>query len=229
MEFRLIYDGQLKAAGGGGRGGNRTSDKHAIRKAFDLQLARLWEVVPDLKRRSGEHSNLSVPDAERGLIGHRITMAAALPHHSLWETLGNKYNRCGYKFVPLVSSDLQLTCGLNILLLQRDKVVAPLIHQTGDIDNRLKVLFDALQVPQTCDGIPTDAKEPSEKPYFFCLLENDNLITDVSVTTDTLLTEFLPPDPPEPGAKHPENFVHLVITVRVRPSIFSYENLAFAT
>jgi hypothetical protein len=199
MEFRLIYDGQLKAAGGGGRAGSRTSDKHILRKAFHSQLARLWELVPDLKRRSGEHSNLIVTDAERMSTGYKITTAAAIPRPGLWETLGSKHNKCGYKFVPLVSSDLQLTCGLDILLLQRDKVSAPLIHQTGDIDNRLKVLFDALQVPKHCEGIPSDDIET--QPYFFCLLENDVLITDVTVTTDTLLTEFIVPDPPGSGAR----------------------------
>jgi hypothetical protein len=151
-------------------------------------------------------------------------MAAATLRESLWKTLGNNFDRCGYKFVPLVSSHLGLTCGLDILLLQKDKA-AP-IGQTGDIDNRLKTLFDALQVPQNCSEIEGD-KEAAEDPYFFCLTENDSLITDVRVTVDKWLAPYTPPK--GPGASHPENFVHLVITVKVRPSVFSYENLAFVT
>jgi hypothetical protein len=40
MEFRLVYEGPLKAAGSG-RGGSRTAEKHAIRKNIHKQLARL--------------------------------------------------------------------------------------------------------------------------------------------------------------------------------------------
>lgn len=229
MEFRLIYQGPLKAVGGGGRAGTRVSQKHAIRKIIHKQLARLWEVVPDLQMRKGEHSILSAPPA--GMNPRTITMAAATPRDSLLKTLGDRFDRCGYKFVPLVSNHLKLSCGLEILFLRRDMPSIPLIRSGGDIDNRMKVLFDALRIPEGCDEIGKAAKEPDEDPYFFCLLEDDSLITDVSVTTDTLLT------PPVPGRGieteavtiRPETDVHLVITVKVRPSIFSFENLAFTT
>ena len=39
MEFRLIYDGPLKAAAG-------VDDKHHLRKAFHEQFKALWEQVP---------------------------------------------------------------------------------------------------------------------------------------------------------------------------------------
>jgi hypothetical protein len=205
-----------------GQGSGRVAEKHAVRKAIHKQLVHLWQVVPDLKMRSDEHSLLSAPDAKRNPT--TITMAAATPRESLWKTLGDKFDKCGYKFVPLVSSYLGLTCGLDILLLQKDKATP--IGQAGDIDNRLKTLFDALQVPQDCNEIE-GVKEADEDPYFFCLTENDSLITDVRVTADKWLAPFTPPA--GPGAAHPENFVHLVITVKVRPSVFTYENLAFAT
>jgi len=56
-------------------------------------------------------------------------------------------------------------------------------------------------------------------------LENDNLITDVRVATDRLLTPFAPT--PGPGASHPENHVHLVINVKVHPSVVIFDNLGF--
>ncbi|MHB8655834.1 MAG: hypothetical protein ACYDA9_18375 [Terriglobia bacterium] len=226
MEFRLIYTGPLKAASGGGQGGTRVSEKHYIRKVIHKQLARLWEVIPDLQMRTTEHSILEVTPARRNPT--TITMAAALPRESMLKTLGAKFDRCGYKFVPLVSNHLKLSCGLEILFLRRDMPSIPLIRSGGDIDNRMKVLFDALRIPEGCDEIGTGAvKEPDENPYFYCLLEDDSLITDVAVTTDSLLTPYV--KAPEVGLSRPETDVHLVITVKVRPTIFSFENLAFAT
>jgi hypothetical protein len=218
MEFRLIYDGPLKS----GQGKGLTGDKHAIRKAIHQQLVQLWEVIPDLKMRSEAHSILSAPPTKGvpGQVGFRVTMAAATRRDSLWETLGNEWRRCDYRCVPLVSNHLRLTCSLYILLLWRDRVNP--IGTSGDIDNRLKTLFDALQIPQGC----TDVEPPSQKDeYLFCLLENDNLITDVRVTTDRLLTPFSPN--PGPGASHPENHVHLVINVKVHPGTVLFDNFAF--
>lgn len=218
MEFRLVFEGSLKS----GQSGGVVAEKHAIRKAIHKQLAQLWQAIPDLKIRSGEHSILSAPPAKTN--PRTITTAAALPRESLWKTLGDTFDKCGYKFVPLVSRHLGLTCGLDILMLQKDKA-AP-IGQAGDIDNRLKTLFDALQVPQNCSEV-VGVKEADEDPYFFCLTEEDSLITDVRVTVDKWLAPFTPP--PGKGASHLENFVHMVITVKVKPSVFSYENLAFVT
>jgi hypothetical protein len=199
------------------------AEKHAIRKAIHKQLAQLWQVVPDLKMRSEEHSILSAPPA--GSNPRRITTAAALPRESIWKTLGDSFDRCGFKFVPLVSTHLGLTCGLDVLLLQKDNGTP--ISESGDIDNRLKTLFDALQVPQNSNELAGVTKAADEDPFFFCLTENDCLITDVRVTVDKWLAPFAPP--PGPGASHLESFVHLAITVKVRPSVFSYANLAFVT
>jgi hypothetical protein len=50
------------------------------------------------------------------------------------------------------------------------------------------------------------APDPEENP-FFCLLEDDNLITRVSVTTDRLLTVL------DPAAGEQPKDVHLIIHV----------------
>jgi hypothetical protein len=231
MEFRLVFTGSMKS----GQGSGMVEEKHTIRKAIHKQLAKLWEAVPDLKMRTAEHSILHAPAQEYvpvvglpGGKGKRTTMAAAVMRDSLLETLGNNFNKCGYKFVPLVNKHLNLTCGLDVLLLQRDGA-SPLRRgkEGTDIDNRLKTLFDGLQVPQYCSDIPSGTvKDPDEDPYFFCLLEDDRLVTDVKVITDRWLAPYAPPPGP---ASHPENFVHAVVTVRVQPSVFSFENLAFVT
>jgi hypothetical protein len=218
MEFRLVYDGQLRS----GQGGGSSANKHEIRKAIHQQLAKLWEAVPDLKMRSSPHSILNAPPAKgiAGHAGHSVTMAAAIERPSLWETLGSQFRGCDYRFVPLVSNHLKLTCSLDILLLWQDRIVP--VGPAGDIDNRLKTLFDALQIPQSC----SDVDPPTERDEFlFVLLENDNLITDVRVTTDRMLTPYV--RTPGQGASHPENFVRLVINVKVQPSIVGFENLAF--
>jgi len=231
MKFRLVFTGSMKS----GQGSGVAEEKHAIRRSIHKQLVKLWESVPDLKMRTTEHSILNAPAQEyvpsQGLPegkGKITTAAAAIMRESLLDTLGNKFDKCGYKFVPLVSKHLDLTCGLEVLLLQRDGA-SPLrrAKEGTDIDNRLKTLFDALQIPQCCSDIPSGvAKEPDEDPYFFCLLEDDRLVTEVAVVTDRWLAPYTPPA--GPGASHPENFVHAVITVRVRPSVFSFENIAFA-
>jgi hypothetical protein len=226
MEFRLVFTGSMKS----GQGHGVVEEKHAIRKSIHKQLAKLWQVVPDLKMRSEAHAILSAPPTRGtpGQAGFTVTMAAATHRESLWKTLGGSFDRWGYKFMPLVSKHLNLTCGLDVLLLQRDGA-SPLRRAVDgtDIDNRLKTLFDALQIPQNCQEIPAGAKETDEEPYFFCLVEDDCLVTDVKVTTDRWLAPYTPP--PGSGAAHPENFVHAVITVRVHPSVFSFENLAFVT
>jgi len=107
------------------------------------------------------------------------------------ERIGHKYERCGYRFVPLIGgafgAGTETVCALDILFLRRDPPGRGLVVTGGDIDNRIKVLFDALRLPENCDELRGLPRGEDEWP-FFCLLENDNLITDVKVTTDQLLT-----------------------------------------
>lgn len=79
-----------------------------------------------------------------------------------------------------------VACSLDILFLRRDGP-GSLVRSGGDIDNRIKVLFDALRMPQTCDEVCGDVPAKDEAP-FFVLLEDDKLITKVQVETNWLLT-----------------------------------------
>lgn len=54
-----------------------------------------------------------------------------------------------------------------------------------DMDNWLKTLFDTLRMPTNKDEVSGPPRD-DEKP-FFVLLEDDRLITHLSVETDTLL------------------------------------------
>ncbi|MDD1413938.1 hypothetical protein MEN41_04490 [Dolichospermum sp. ST_con] len=59
-------------------------------------------------------------------------------------------------------------------------------RQLNQLEFRLKTLFDGLRCPSNKDEIKEIEPKPNEKP-FYCLLEDDKLITKVSVTTKRLL------------------------------------------
>lgn len=209
MEFRLTYEGPLRSSGNG-RDGNlaKREHKHDIRKVFHRQLRLLWEETPFLKAGEGSGPNLLSADS-RGYVKAPTTVQELSVAHSHY----------GFNFVPLVTADLGLMCGLDILYLRRAKP-GDVLQYTGDIDNRLKTLFDALQIPDANQGYAARTPTQDEKP-FFCLLENDRLITKVSVETDRLLQDV----PNQDGDT--ENDARLVITVRVRPYELHADNMQF--
>jgi hypothetical protein len=132
-------------------------DVHAIRTALDPQLKNLWQFEP-----------LS-SEADRWLKP---------PEDGLHEVRG------ATTFAPLVSKRNHLHCELDIVFL-RKQPPGQLIGEGGDIDNRLKTLLDALCVP------PFSQQEifrdvPSTEPIY-CLLQDDSLVTKLSVETDRLL------------------------------------------
>lgn len=207
MEFRLTYEGPLTATQGNEVGSPRSprrQNKHDIRKKFHPQLKRLWEITPFLK--TGDRSGPSALLLETSQDAPVYDIAS----------LAAKYSLYGWNFVPLVTQELNLICGLDILFLRPQ--VPGQVMSAGDIDNRLKTLFDALRIPVATEGYSDRIPEPDEKP-FFCLLEDDKLITKVSVETDQLL-EF-------PGPTQNPEDVRLVITVRLRPYEMHLGNMQF--
>ena len=108
----------------------------------------------------------------------------------------------GFRFAPIITTRYDLVASIEVLFL-RPEPPGRLITQGGDIDNRLKTLFDALRMPRVPDEIPNgDVPLEGENP-FFCLLQDDALITEINVKTDVLL---------EPNALSSE--AHLFIRVR---------------
>jgi hypothetical protein len=189
VEFKLLYHGQLRAST---TSDTRVNEKHAIRKQLHKQLKELWQVQPILS--SLANSNVSEPGAPRG------------KYVKLTEATANKYARCGYRFIPLISQELSLTASLDILFLRRDHP-GNLITSGGDIDNRIKTLFDALRMPHNNNEIPKKLPVELDENPFYVLLEDDSQITKVSVSTDRLLT-------PAVDGEHVHD-VHLVIGVTV--------------
>ncbi|KWV45900.1 hypothetical protein AS156_23085 [Bradyrhizobium macuxiense] len=85
-------------------------------------------------------------------------------------------------YVPLVRKSLDLNCHLNILFLRQEDP-GSLVLQGGDVDNRLKTLFDALRKPDPDVAI----RYPQAHEPLYCLLESDTLISGFDVDTDRLL------------------------------------------
>jgi hypothetical protein len=193
MEFRLTYQGPLRSTQRDAENGQkdpRADHKHEIRQKFHRQLKRLWEITPAL--RTGRSTG---PDA--------ITAGPEpLPRDAV--SLASRHAHFGFNFAPLVTHELNLICGLDMLFLRPDKP-GEIWH--GDIDNRIKTLLDALSIPKSQDAYDLRRPEPDEQP-FFCLLEEDKLITKLSIETDQLL-EFVTTDKLADA--------RLVITVRLRP------------
>jgi hypothetical protein len=96
-----------------------------------------------------------------------------------------------------------------------------MIH-AGDLDNRIKTLLDALKIPNDKE-LPSGAKPSGTENPFFCLLEDDSLITHIRIITDRLLVskdeqEIIETVPGEKGSKHPGNWVYLIIRVKTMAS-----------
>lgn len=203
MSFRLIYEGELLSSNASCKTAVRRN-KHAIRRQLHPQLKRLWETEKTLRYYAfgpivgkSYRSDEPPPPKDEGL-----------------QYIAVKYSRGGFGFVPTIGvghpgqEDPNDICSLDILFLRREPPGR--IVQGGDIDNRIKTLFDGLRLPQNGDDV-TDPPEEHEKPMY-CLLRDDQLISDVRVNTDLLLR------PPKGTAKHKLNEVLLVIEVKIRPT-----------
>ena len=134
-------------------------DKHKIREYLYPQMKKLWDIEP-LKSCKDDF----LTSGNVGSVLKKID---------------------GVIFAPLVSGVLKCICQLDITILWPEEpgVIAGC---GGDIDNRLKTLFDALQCPDINQVEPVKQSFVDKQP-FFCLLENDKLITSVNIKTHTLL------------------------------------------
>lgn len=119
-----------------------------------------------------------------------------------------------FQFVPLVTKEHAVFCHLDILFLRSGPPGS--IVFGGDLDNRLKTLFDALRVPHNENELPPNAVPDEDERVFRCLLEDDSLITGHSVTTDRLL-----------AAPEKQDDVRLIIQVQIEPVVRGEGNLGF--
>src|SRR5258708_22578693 len=170
MEFRLTYQGPLLAERDDPK---RRIHKHEVRKAFHTQLKELWYTHSALKFRA---------TARFEIVGRSTGVRTA---GTRLEYLANQYSKDGLNWAPLINAELFGTaCSLNVLFLRPEPKGN--IVQTGDLDNRIKLLFDALAIPQE-NELPGDFKAGEQPNPFFVLLSDDSLITHFTVTADRLL------------------------------------------
>lgn len=197
VQLRLTYQGVLL---GSNSNSTRVNHKHELRKCFHRQLKRFWEVHPSI-------SKVTLEDAKNPST-----------HYMIIPCLSTRYERNGYNFVPLVSGFFGLDCSVHILILRQDAPGG--LIKSSDLDNRLKTIFDAMRMPK--DGselgkyiVPGDDEKP-----FYCLLEDDSLVTQVTLETDTLLETVS--DPPD------GNDVRLIVRVELKPYVLGPTTAVFA-
>jgi hypothetical protein len=184
VEFRLIYEGPLRGQGA------KSPHKWAIRRALHPQLQRLWQLRP-------------LADAAPALL-------AWPPRAGAPSVIVEKD---GLRFAPLVTQRLNLYAEVSVLLF-RQQPRGTLITDGGDIDNRLKTLLDGLRVPHgSMEGRAQAPAEPDPQP-FFCLLEDDALVTKVSVESEQLLR----PAPPDE--------VVAIVSVHVKKTVLTHANMS---
>jgi len=207
MKFVLTYDGELPSNGD-------YRKKWEIRKHFHPQLQELWQTHPSLHdmqyRRYVHQSGQMMMETHHTVAGPAMKRPPEDKMHEYRDVQG-PILRGDREFLPIVRSDLALVCGLKIQFLRKE---APgRLIQEGDLDNRLKTLFDALSAPDQQQIVPDTTIEGP----IYCLMENDALIAGVTIETQRLLTR--------PNSSIRE--VHLVIEVDVRVTQARYYNHPF--
>lgn len=194
MKFVLTYDGDL--------GSNKGSDeKWEIRKKMHPQLEALWKTNPSL---IAIEKNRLIPRTGMFIPGTRNIddESPIMPYEGNCIDLCEPLDMGGRKFLPLVRNTYRLKCGLKINFLRHEPPGK--IYQGGDLDNRIKTLFDALTMPRYKEQVIPDE---SIKDPIHCLLEDDSLITSCDIETQQLWAT------PEGSSAR---YVRLTITVDVR-------------
>ncbi|MEM7654419.1 MAG: hypothetical protein AAF220_14765 [Pseudomonadota bacterium] len=188
MQFRLVFEGRLRS-----RQSLKVADIHVLRRHFHEQLEQVWtqtqyREIADLRR---------FPDGR--------------------DDLGVYEKRDGLTFCPLITERLHLISHIHLLYL-RPQQPGKLIYSGGDIDNRLKTLFDALRIPSDDEARQSiDDRENFPQPLY-CLLQDDQLITGIEVETDRLLDSR--------GHDNKGNPISLIIlTVTVKATKLTPENM----
>ncbi len=160
MQLTLTYRGPLHAQT---KKDGRIAEKHKIRREFHKQMREAWRTHPALE----------------GIFKAEINGLAVMAP----ELVGNPdrfipiFDLGGFQFAPLINRGNWLACELDILFLRCEPPGYIVDGESGDIDNRIKVLFDALRMPLQADELPAMAKPDETEHPFFCLLADDSLIT----------------------------------------------------
>jgi hypothetical protein len=166
MRFTLTYQGRLPSS-------SDAKQKHRIRTELHPQLKELWRTHPALADSKAWVARAAQGEEEDG-------QAKSL------KEIG------GHDFAALVHPWQFLYAELDILVL-RPEAPGAVISHSGDIDNQLKTLFDALRRPVDSSEFPRTWSPNIDEQPLHCLLDDDKLITRASVETDRLLVPGINP------------------------------------
>lgn len=181
MEFRLLYSGELPGSGNK----SRPEVKHRLRQSFHPQLRRLWHTNRGLKMLLKHEGETWLRDHPVRLFEPGLMQYTDDEYFDAGTSgIAERWARNGFKFIPLVTESLTLRCSLDITFLRPEE--PHLLIQGGDLDGRVKTIFDSLRMPSNPEETGGIGPQHDETP-FFCLLEDDKLISEIRVTTDELL------------------------------------------
>jgi len=183
MELFLKYQGSLKSNAD-------IKEKHRLRRHFHPQIKNFIESQKHLKEKKCWQVATFLKNDPNELCA---------------------VNQKGdFYFASLISSKTFLLAEVDLTILWHD-LPGQIIGQ-GDIDNKLKTLFDALSAPPHDSQITGLKPENGEEP-FFCLLEDDKLIQNVNIRTHTLLENVDQRD------------IFVLIHIRSRPTQLVWGNM----
>jgi len=191
MRFPLSYEGSLPSSG---------NPRDPTRPP---KLQEIWAI-----------RNAINPQIKSVIDHHPVFSGGSGNRNKLVQEIGSPIVVAGKKFYALARVAFKLKCDLQIEM-HVNHPIATVVTNVGDLDNRLKTLFDALRAPQ----YPHEIKEymPNIDDYC-CLLENDVLISALQI--ETFRNSAAPPDAPI-------DHVRLNIRVRLEPTQFDYVNQPF--
>jgi hypothetical protein len=199
MEFTLRYSGTVPH--------HAKAEAHKIRRVLHGQLADYWS--RDLRLKDVDATKIKPFvksarfrfDVRQQEHGQRV---GSKPHdwHGYHEVRG-------IRFVPLVTRWRYLRCeiAMRIWRYEGDLHTGGLLDHQGDLDGKLKALIDALRMPHEDRELPADVTHDGN--VFFCVLEDDRLVTKIGIETRNILG-------PRP-AKADQTKVDVDIELRIYP------------
>lgn len=168
IQFFLRYRGQLHSTT---KNDSRSKEKTLIRRQISPQLHSFFTSHPTLKGAMERAINTPKPIHSNGFVNTELDKRE-FGHAAI----------AGCKFVPLVLRGRRWICELKIIFLRRNDPGE--IYSGGDLDNRIKTLFDGLRMPYE----ESEVAHPDnmEENICYCLVEDDALISNLSLETGRL-------------------------------------------
>jgi len=177
----------------------RTNHLHEIRSVLSPQLKRLTEISP--------YTEIREKLMSRGTGIREVG---------------------GVRFFPIITPELDLLAEIDVQIMHPEILDTP--H--ADIDNRMKTLLDALKRPQNANEVAeatVKAIQGKKDNTIFTLLDDDHLVTKLTINTSHLLAEPCGGLLRTKRKKSDTAFDHrllLIISVNIRASRGTIDNLS---